>query len=349
MTFKTKIILIIFIVFMVFYGLSDVVARRIVLDRFDGLEKQNSIMDMGRILYFMDDNYSMFDHVVRDWATWDDAYAFIKNNNPGFKTSNLVPQTFDNLKIGMILFSDEKGKIVYSSEFTADPDTLSPIDQVTEKNLIAGFTCPPNKEETHGLILTPRGAMMVVARQILKSDRSGPPRGTLMMGRFLDSSQVDRLVSVTHILATAYPLNAAEPPPEVKDVLPLLAKTPIILRTGSADDMFGYLLMNDIFRKPAIVIKAELPRDLHFQSIVFYDLLTLNRGGMFLLAAITVIILLQYFVVRPIDQVNRQLKQITDKCGIVHKTNIPRGDELKELQGTVESMISELDRKNSPN
>src|SRR5438552_1909332 len=46
------------------------------------------------------------------------------------------------------------------------------------------------------------GAMLIVSRPILTSDYTGPIRGTLIMGRYLDAAEVERLAQVTHLSLT---------------------------------------------------------------------------------------------------------------------------------------------------
>ena len=50
---------------------------------------------------------------VSDWASWDDTYQFIEDENFRYIESNLVDETFTGSNINFILYLDTEGNIIY--------------------------------------------------------------------------------------------------------------------------------------------------------------------------------------------------------------------------------------------
>jgi sensor domain CHASE-containing protein len=346
MSFRLKLLIGIILTFVFFYFTSDLIAKNLIFGNFDKLEHDYAVSDMGRVLYFISDSFSNYDDIVKDWATWNDTYAFVRDKNKAYRQSNLLTQTFDNLRIHLLLIADEKGRVVYSSFYDDAADTLTPISPADEKRLIAGFACPSPTQGAQGVILLPKGAMLVNARPIIKSDRTGPARGTLIMGRYFDAFRLKRLTSVTHLFVQAYSLNGGLPA-DIRAILPALNASPIKLENRK-NITVGYLKMNDVFHQPALIFRVELPRTLHFQSQMFSSLLSIVRLGAFFFTALVTLLILQPLVISPINRVNKELKEIMGHCNLMQGANLaqPVGkDELITLQTSVDNMLRELERR----
>ena len=48
---------------------------------------------------------------LKDWATWDDAYNFIKNKNKQFVSSNLVYESLASTELGAMIWVRKNGKL----------------------------------------------------------------------------------------------------------------------------------------------------------------------------------------------------------------------------------------------
>ncbi|MFA5113223.1 MAG: CHASE4 domain-containing protein [Candidatus Margulisiibacteriota bacterium] len=350
MNFRLKLLLAIIVTFIFFFFASDQIGKKLIFGNFDKLERDYAISDMGRVLYFINDSFTSYDDTCRDWAYWDDTYAFVRDKNEKYRRSNLTPQTFDNLRIHLLMMFDEKGRVVYASGYNNSADTLQPLGSAAEKALIAGFTCKVINKGSQGVIMMPEGAMLVNARPIIQSSQTGPIRGTLVMGRYFDAFRLRRLTSVTHLYAQAYSLNQENIPADVKAALPALASSPIKL-DNHKQTMVGYLLMNDVFRRPALVFRIEMPRTLYFQSQMFSSLLSIIRLSAFFFTGLVTLLILQPLVIAPIDRVNKELNQIMDHCNLMQGAKLAAPtdkDELATLQTSVDNMLKELERRHQP-
>ena len=66
-----------------------------------------------------------------------------------------------------------------------------PIDRTSLKTVIDAFNQRTDNESTEkGFLKTNEGTMLVVARNILKSNYEGPEKGILIFGILLDESEI---------------------------------------------------------------------------------------------------------------------------------------------------------------
>lgn len=79
------------------------------------------------------------------------------------------------------------------------PPPFSFSDHLSETGLL-GLPEPLSKRT--GIMLLTDAAMLVAARPILTSEQEGPIRGAVIMGRYLDDQEVQRLQSITHLSMT---------------------------------------------------------------------------------------------------------------------------------------------------
>src|SRR5258705_10574226 len=76
------------------------------------LEARDARVNADRVASALDETLSEMGTKVADWASWDDTYKFIVDHNPAFLRSNMMPTTFDLLRIDAIAFLDVSGRVV---------------------------------------------------------------------------------------------------------------------------------------------------------------------------------------------------------------------------------------------
>ncbi|MBU0629613.1 MAG: hypothetical protein KKC80_01685 [Candidatus Margulisbacteria bacterium] len=341
MSIKNKVILTVVFAFFFFYFATDLVANKTVFDRFTKLERDYALNDIGRILYIINDTYAQFGEIIKDWALWDDTYEFAASGSRAYVRSNLSLGTYQSLNLDFMLFCDNGGKPLYAMEVGAD-GKLKPLPAEKVNDLVKKFLCSPEESHKQGVSLLPGGAFFVVSNQILRSDGSGPGRGTLVMGRSLGSDLINRLISITHLFTSVHLLNDPSLAPEIAAVLPELGRSPIFLKAPNKDKLIGYLLINDISRKPAVVFQVEIPRILNFQAEMFSGLLSLVRLGAFFLCGLAVLLLIQRFVVLPASETNSILDEIKTRCQIKINGGKPLIDEIARIKKSAATILDEL-------
>ena len=162
------------------------VGQFLMLPSFARLEKEQSYTNGERVISILSREIDALEGTTTDWAYWDDTYEFIGDLNVDYLDSNLTFTTFVSLNVDTILLIDTGGKIAISRtyDFTKNEFTELPagLADLLEKDTM--LTSPTSQDNpVSGIIRLPKGPMIISSCAILKSDRTGPSRGFLMMAR----------------------------------------------------------------------------------------------------------------------------------------------------------------------
>ena len=213
------------------------------------------------------DELAFLERMTKDWANWDDAYHFIQTRDPSFSESNIVDGTFSTLNVNVILFLDEKGAFVAGKAFDLDRQVEMPVysgllqtlgaDKVFERLEIMS-------QGVKGLLSLPEGILMLACQPVLTGERQGPPQGVLLMGRFLDESELHRLSVKANLPMEFSRLQSGRAWPAWSRGTS--GEPEILLRTVNTSSLRSRILLRDIFGMPTVVIAVSLPRDIYNQG-----------------------------------------------------------------------------------
>lgn len=290
-----------------------------------------------------------FDNRFADWSAWDDSYRFIQNRNSSYQESNLVPGTLKSLNVNLILFVDPSGKLVYGTGFDSARSRVTPIPEAVREHLkpndrLIQHSNP--KSNLAGILALPDGALMISSRPIVTSAGKGPIRGTLIMGRYLSSAEVERLARITHLPLTLYRINDPALPVNVQAARSALSvQSAIAFSPMSKQTMAGYMLLKDIYDQPAVILRGELPRKIYQQGetslrylIIAVMITGLIFGGMTLL-------LLERSVLSRLSRLSRSVSQIGQRGDFSMRVqHLAGADELPMLARDVNRMLAALEQ-----
>jgi len=136
-----------------------------------------------------------------DWSMWDDTYEFAETRDPAYVEANLYDEVMEDLGLNLLAIYDEGGQPTYVSAY--DLDEGAPHSDPAHDSLLA--TVPQlnmagKQGAANGIAhVQDQRPMLIGAAPILRSDRSGPTRGTLVMGRFLDDSELAAISEETQL------------------------------------------------------------------------------------------------------------------------------------------------------
>lgn len=324
--------------------LLSLLLRHILLTSFFQIEEQGVRTDLFRARTAFDNNLAELHRFVVDYARWDDTYAYMQDRDPEYIAANLVDSTFTNGRLNLILLLDPSGEMVYSKAFDlqteeeiALPPPLFPLTETLA--LLLG----PEPAVVTGFVVLPDQVLLLAASPILTSEEQGPPRGTLIMGRFLDKTLVSNLSTLIHLPLTFYPLDGSDLPPDVREAL--ATRTPNVgesVRPMDRRTVAGYVVLKDIRGEDALVLRITVPRDVFTQgenSVYYFSLFLLAAGLGFVLV---VLVLLQTVVLSPLARLNRSVRRIGEQGDYADRVPVRGNDELAQLAGAINAMLDAL-------
>jgi diguanylate cyclase (GGDEF)-like protein len=205
MSIRTKVFLIIFVLFAAL-GIADFIVQRfIIYPSFLALEHREVGENLQRIFHAIDRETYHVERLCRDWATWNDSHDFMATGYEGFIESNLSDDSLDNISLNLLVFCDTRGNIVWSRVRDLKEKTTLRLGFMADGRVdmahttLAVHLSPEGGRGKRGIFNTEAGPMLFATREVLRSDGSGPTNGFLIMGRFLNETMLETLKEQTRL------------------------------------------------------------------------------------------------------------------------------------------------------
>jgi PAS domain S-box-containing protein len=346
---RRKTLLIIGATSLVLVGVLYLISRFLLLGGFVRLEQETVAQDMHRAESALDDEREALDRIAVDIATWDKSYEFMGNPTADFirdefgegATSTLTFQHYD-----FLVYADNSGHIIAATG--QDPTTSATIALPLELTDAVASGSPLVENVHHyrkagGVLMLPKSVLLVAARPIVTSNNQGPDRGVLLTARFLDASELQRLAARTHLSITVQRLDRSPLPPDFERARANLPSTGPIYTAAITERRIGsYTLINDIYSRSALILRADLPRVIYQQGRIsqLYFLGALVFSG--LVFAIVVQMLLERSIVTRLSALSSSVRAIASTGDVSARVVCAGNDEICTLGTSINGMLESL-------
>jgi two-component system sensor histidine kinase EvgS len=294
MNIQEKTLIIVSIIFIIMIAVIAAASRIIMLESFDHLEVRDTQINISRAEDGIRDILESMKSSAKDWAFWNESYNFIADGNADYIKDNLGDTPISVLKLNFIVFVKKSGEVVHAKflDWENKKEIPEPENLLKTVLSIPSVTTHSDKESyAAGVLMIPQFPILTVSMPILKSDQSGDMRGSLIMGRFLDSGEIARLGNLTHLNLDIRASDALSLPDDYTSALTQSkhgSKIPILHLNQTS--IAGYSLQNDLNGKPAFILKVVASRDVYLlgQKTIYYHILFLIIIGLFFILFIQV-------------------------------------------------------------
>jgi signal transduction histidine kinase len=346
-TIRKLTILAITISFSIMIVIMLVISRFVLLNNFNNIEANNVQLNTARVQSALSYTLSDMGSTTTDWASWDDTYTFIEDGNSKYINSNLTDSTFIELRLNLILFINSSGKTVFRKAFDLNSKEEIKVPPELQTHLSNGslpLNFPDPESGIEGLLLLPEGSpLLITARSILASDGKGPARGMLIFGRYLNATEVDRLSQSMSLSLAFYRADETSLPLDVSEIYPsLLEKITVVTKLLDSQHIAGYALVNDIYGRPGLIVKVDMPRDIYRegQNAVTYIMLTIvTVGVVFGLVALQAA---EKHELSRLKKLAQAVKSIGTSGNFSERVLTSGKDEISSLANNINSMLASL-------
>ena len=319
--------------------------RASILDNFLALEESQMRADLDRAQAALNQVLAKLSTTVIDWAPWDDTYQFVHGENPSYPKENLTSPTVLNLQLNLMVFLDASGEVFHKlyydldhQEFLTLPDNL--LASILEHSDMLSMTTSDGARD--GIIDTPSGLLLVAVHPILKNDFSGPARGMLLVGQFLDERLVELLSKATGLEITVQPAigNNLELGETVLSALS--ERHGSIVEENGLAKITAARLLYDPAGRPTGIMKIAKPRDIYRQGLAtaaesFWWVL-----GTGLLFALVGGLMLNHMVLSRWSDLEKEVEKIGRTEDLDRRLVVKSRDELGKLAETINLMLDRL-------
>ena len=348
MKLRKKTLLIIGVILVCMIVVQFDVSQLILMGSFTKLEEQYTRQNVGTAADTLQDDINKLDSTAVDWAPWDDTYAFIQDSNENYIRSNLGTLPFTNIKINLMLFINSSGKIVYGKAYDLEKDEEIPVSLKLQSLSASDLLINHKDTESYikGIILLPEGPMLVASRPILTSERKGPIRGTLVIGKFLNRAEIERLSGITHLSLTVNRFDDSQLPSDFKEARLIISKgMPVYVKPLGEEFIAGYTILNDIYGKPGIVLRVDSPREIHAQGKATMNYFILSILAIGLVFGIVTLLFLEKSVLSRLASLSSNVSIIEKSGNLSERVWIDTegNDELVNLAHDINRMMDSLE------
>ncbi|MBN2098245.1 MAG: HAMP domain-containing protein [Dehalococcoidia bacterium] len=234
------------------------------------LEREKADYDLERASAALTQDIASVETAVGVWAPRDDTYRFMQDGNAEYLASNLNNSTLLNLSVDFVVYVDSAGQVFYSKAIDAANGTEVPIPSGLEQLVTGEALLAQHSSETSsvaGIVFLPEHLALVASKPILTSQNAGPIAGSLIMGRYLDSQEAQKLSEATSLSVEMYRVDEPDMPEDFQVARAAFTEGETsLVRVLDGKTIAAYALVNEVHGNPAFVLGIDEPRDIYAQG-----------------------------------------------------------------------------------
>jgi PAS domain S-box-containing protein len=347
MSLRWKILLVITLTGLMIIGAVYAVSEMTFMKSYQEVENQNAQQMVERADKALNDDIQSINTLNHDWAAWDDTYNFVQN--PGefqsYINDNPTDVTFASAKLNFICIINNSDQLVFGKGFDLDTDSDVPIPENLDQQILGNKLSHHDNvtDSVSGIILLPDGPLLISSEPILTSQGKGPIEGTIIMARYLNTSEINALSTTVQLPLSFVVVNSTNIPTDFQGALSFLSiQTPTFARPFNSKAIAGYKLVPDIYGQPALMLKITMPRTIYVQSMATMRYFLLSVLGLAILFGALVIFLLNKLVLARLSSISIYTRNLRKSGDLSQRLSAAGNDELSQLTRNLNSMVDTL-------
>jgi signal transduction histidine kinase/sensor domain CHASE-containing protein len=348
MSLRRKTLLIVGLTLVGLLIISTLISSTILLEGFAELEAQQARQNVERVRKALDAEIATLRTTTEDYAEWDDTYAYIQQPNDDYIRLNYFDSNLVDIRVNLVMLINNADQVVFAKAVDLAAKQEQPVpdglyDPLTPGSLLLEHA---DTESSHtGLLMLPDGPLLIASQPILTSEDQGPIQGALIMGRFLDTAAIAQLADLTDVPITAQRLDQPSLPEDFQAARAMLTlDQPIAIQTLGEERVAGYTLITDIYDRPALLLRIDLPRDIYArgQTSSTYLILASLLIGLIFAAVLTLV--LERLVLARLARLSSGVLKVRRSADLSQRVSEEGRDELGQLGNAINQMLSVLER-----
>jgi PAS domain S-box-containing protein len=349
MTLKTKSTLVSLISSLFFVVMIMFVLYRVLIVSFQEIENQRVERNIRRISAIVVDRFSQLNLKLSDWTVWDDTYFYLSDRNQKYVDNNLSIESFETIGVDEALFIDKNGILVNQIR-VGNTYVAGVLNDVNKYFTPGSGLLKVNKESGYnsGILKTNEGILLFVVKDVFMSDGSGEPNGVVVFGRFFDKKLIDAMKDMTQFEAEMYlwdDKNVTSDYQEMKYEYEKNGKKSLV-KVLNNNIISGYLVLEDVFGKPAVIVRSDIGRDIVLQgkeSLKVLGILLLVAG---IVISLSNVLLINGVVLKKILSMSSDVDKLGTSNDSTKRLKITgTSDEVDRLRGEINLMLDSLDKE----
>ena len=351
MKLRSNLVIVFAVTYLCLLGVLYISTTTVLLEGYQEIETADIQHLVDRGLSALDHRVSDLDLINLGFAVKDDVYSFMQDQDVEHIETILLDASFLGAKINLMLFVNNDNEILYGKAFDLAEEKEAPIpdgiyEHIYLNQLLTDHQGPDSK--VHGILQIPEGLLLINSRPITASQEEAPIEGTLVIGRYLDSSEIEKVREYAGISLEIVDIYEAEEKIDFQSALREISDdNKIAIIRLHKNLIAGYSTINDIYGDPILVLKVDTSRAIFSlgQTSVWYFLISflimgVGIGALAMLATDRVII--------------SRLTKLEDEVSSIDPNTLELGqveasgdDEISMLATSINGMLDAIRRYRS--
>ncbi|MEW6034662.1 MAG: ATP-binding protein, partial [Chloroflexota bacterium] len=166
-----------------------------------------------------------------------------------------------------------------------------------------------------------------------------------VFGRYLGPAEVERLTETTRLSLEVRGFDDAKAPADFQEArLNLTAEEGVVVRPLSKQVVAGYARVDDIYGRPVLLLRVDMPRTIYQQgqyTMRFFLLFFLASGLVFIAVAM---LLLEGSVLSRLARLSSAVSSLGETGDLSRRIAMPGRDEVSGVAGTINRMLGVLEQ-----
>jgi diguanylate cyclase (GGDEF)-like protein/PAS domain S-box-containing protein len=237
-------------------------SRYLILRKFENIEQNEISRNIEVMRKALVAKNTEIEQTTRDYARWDDMYAYVSSLDQNFEYQNFSEAGLDEMNVDFVWVLDPREKLLSSFENDTDdarynhPASAPVLAEIARLTPIVRTIL--DQEGTLRLVTINGVPHVIAANTILHTDRSGPAAGTLVLARRIGAPEVASIGADSQLEVKFAMLDDRSVADEKADLLVAPDGRRVVRRTDSLIE--GQLRLDTIANRPIALLSTTQPR-----------------------------------------------------------------------------------------
>ncbi len=340
MTLQQKMCTVFAIAFVAISAAMCAVSYFVIVRSFERVEEKIVLANLVRVRNAVGHQLDHLEATTSDYATWNSTYRFMQGRYRAYVDSEISAQSFNRYGISVFLIFDIRGKLRLCQEFGETPSVCGRNDELAKVSSAIQYLEGRASPSGNGVLMLNGGAMMLSIRPVLRTDGTGPSRGTLVMGRWFDDREVQALARILALHMTAVVANTSG----IRTSRALASDGPTEWTEPRGEDVItGWVRIPDLYGRSGLLLSSEFHRDLSREGRVAQAIMLVEISLTALLLNVAGFYLLQKLVLSRVARLSSTADLVSATGDLSHRVHITGNDEITTLEHAFNTMLTDLE------
>jgi two-component system, NtrC family, sensor kinase len=340
MRVRAKVTILLGLLFAALLAAQWTIQQRLVLPKFMELEQESARTDMQRVVYAVEREQQALGAQAADWGNWNDTWRYMRRHYAAYEHDTLTDSAIKTLKVDYLALIRSDGLIDWNRAL----DPASGKGLAVRLNRTNQLEYEWSRALTHGqpisgLIVTNAGVLVAAGAPVLDGFGHGPARGMVIIGRFLNNAELQRLGNQAQVRLDMR-VWSGQSAADSKTAAKVWAGD-VRLTESSATTRIERAFCN-LSGEPLLIFGISVPRTISHRGAEAVQYSTRMVAAVACIALITLLVLLGRIVLSPLASVTDHAQRIAAADDLSARLSYVRSDELGTLAKAFDNMVERL-------